>query len=489
VIANQDDEKFAHMPVQTQVLVIGLSFFHVILQSSMHKLTNNARRTGKGNVASAANAFASGAKGQSGSTKDGYAELSAEPVGAANVGRDSIAAEPRQKPQSARCETTCCSWKTCLQAVSVVLWPVPAIASGCIIVQNMQTRDVYIAGLIALLMVLLVSRTCDECVQIYDEVSFAGICEADPVDLSSPTRDKIEQHLKRHQPKALAHLDVMIRKYGAEHLWEMVRHTHAHAKPAPEPEPEPEPELELGLELKSEPEPELNPSSVPQEFDELLKEEVEETVTSAVRQTPEQGLQRKGWAKAKAEFGPTSDKVAQSVLEVVAQQRLAKQRTNKAKLIKLQPLIDQLKAKLEPMLQTKSLDWDDALPIVERIGCDSRRDGQKMLEAALTDPDSFGEVVLEERHEVAKVLQHFWAQYSLEKTRKDNENEFSWAIFSARLVNALADYVSFWNMLDLVSMAILWQLMYYVANAGHRLDVMDMLSSTASLLLVIRSCE
>jgi hypothetical protein len=31
--------------------------------------------------------------------------------------------------------------------------------------------------------------------------------------------------------------------------------------------------------------------------------------------------------------------------------------------------------------------------------------------------------------------------------------------------------------------------MYYVANAGHRLDVMDMLSSTASLLLVIRSCE
>ena len=82
-----------------------------------------------------------------------------------------------------------------------------------------------------------------------------------------------------------------------------------------------------------------------------------------------------------------------------------------------------------------------------------------------------------------------WSEYSMKQTWKDNEAAFSWAVFGARLASALGDYVTFWNLLDLVSLGMLWVLVYIVANAGHRLDVMDMLASTASLLLVIRSYE
>eukprot|EP01047_Picozoa_sp_COSAG01_P019699 COSAG01_NODE_1102_length_11682_cov_11.201848_5_plen_475_part_00 len=459
MIANQDNEKFALVPVQTQLLVVGISFAHAVVQSVLHKFTDNARNSDKMRIQSAVDGLADDA--ESGTNKDGYAELSVEPLG-----RDNFAANRRVQGHFAHRRDTMCSWKRCGQAVSVSVLSVSILASCYTIMYTMQTPNICTACLLALLMVLLATRTYNECEQIYNEVLFAGVCEADPLDMSSPTRDKITQCLRKHQPKMLADLDTMIRKYGEEHLWEMIQNTHMKTTANRQRQTvDMAPAIRRELQsIQSTPRPQPGPELKPQSG-------------------------RKGWGSVKAGLGPESNKVAQSVLQVVGRQRLVKRNiANSAKLIELRPLIDQLRVKMEPILEPKGLDWDEALPIVERIGCDSRREGRKMLQAALSDPDSFGEVVLSERHDVARVLQRFWAQYSLEKTRKEHD-VFAWTIFISRLKDALSDYFSFWNMIDLVSMGLLWQLMYYAANAGHRLDVMDMLASTASLLLVIRSCE
>ena len=165
-------------------------------------------------------------------------------------------------------------------------------------------------------------------------------------------------------------------------------------------------------------------------------------------------------------------------------------------------LIKQLKPKLEPLLEQRNLEqqalhrlhttdgtafvndtWDDLEPVVKRIATLER------LQKALTDePEAFMDEVVGARQEVAQTIQRFWTANALRR-RDSVKQDWSetWMLFK----EAMGDYASVWNFLDVSSLGMLWTLMCVSFNDAIQVDLitLDAIASIATMFLVIRTYE
>ncbi len=159
-------------------------------------------------------------------------------------------------------------------------------------------------------------------------------------------------------------------------------------------------------------------------------------------------------------------------------------------------MIKRLKVKLEPLIRQRNdeqrqlrvdsgkqfvpEEWEDFVPIVKRIATADR------LQKALQDePEAFLDELVSARQEVAQTIQRFWTRDALKKRDKVGmELAQKWPLWK----EAMQDYASVWNGLDLASLSMLWTLLFFAFNDTIQVDLitMDAITSIATMFLVIR---
>jgi hypothetical protein len=159
-------------------------------------------------------------------------------------------------------------------------------------------------------------------------------------------------------------------------------------------------------------------------------------------------------------------------------------------------MMKRLKAKLEPLIGQRNdeqrqlcvdsgkefvpEEWEDFVPVVKRIATAER------LQKALQDePEAFLDELVSARQEVAQTIQRFWTRDALKKRDKVGmELAQKWTLWK----EAMGDYASVWNGLDLASLSMLWTLLFLAFNDTIQVDLitMDAITSIATMFLVIR---